>query len=382
MAALEELGRYRVENVLGGGGMALVYRARDEELDRPVAIKLLADNLAADEAFRQRFLREARLAAQLAHPNVVQIYDSGEADGRPYIVMEYVEGETLADLLARRRTLPPAEVVELALQICSGLEHAHQAGLVHRDIKPQNLLIRGDGTVKIADFGIARSAHGTRLTETGSVLGTAAYLAPEQAAGEEVTPAADVYAVGVVLYELLAGRTPRTAETLTHFLLSGEEQPIPELRELAPEVPEALEDVVMRCLARIPEYRPSSAGALAADLTGTSGELPTVALGLDDGAEAPTRVAAAGGTRVAPASETTASTSTAPETMVRSVARRPRAAALVIGAVAVALAVGAWVVFGDDSDSGSSTPPPAPVERSPAERAEDLSAWLRENSQP
>jgi serine/threonine protein kinase len=382
MAALEELGRYRVENVLGGGGMALVYRARDEELDRPVAIKLLADNLAADEAFRQRFLREARLAAQLAHPNVVQIYDSGEADGRPYIVMEYVEGETLADLLARRRTLPPAEAVELALQICSGLEHAHQAGLVHRDIKPQNLLIRGDGTVKIADFGIARSAHGTRLTETGSVLGTAAYLAPEQAAGEEVTPAADVYAVGVVLYELLTGRTPRTAETLTQFLLRGEEQPIPELRELAPEVPEALEDVVMRCLARIPEYRPPSAGALAADLTGTSGELPTVALGHDDGAEAPTRVAAAGGTRVAPAAETAASTTTAPETVVRSVARRPRAAALVIGAVAVALALGAWVVFSDDSDSGSPTPPPAQVERSPAEQASDFSDWLLDNSEP
>jgi eukaryotic-like serine/threonine-protein kinase len=377
MAALEELGRYRVENVLGGGGMALVYRARDEELDRPVAIKLLADNLAADEAFRKRFLREARLAAQLAHPNVVQVYDSGEADGRPYIVMEYVEGETLADLLARRGRLPPAEAVELALQVCSGLEHAHRAGLVHRDIKPQNLLIRGDGTVKITDFGIARSAHGTRLTETGSVLGTAAYLAPEQAAGEEVTPAADVYALGVVLYELLAGRTPRTAETLTQFLVRGQEQPIPELRELAPDVPEALEDVVMRCLARIPEYRPPSAGALGADLAATSGELPTAALGPDDGAaEAPTRVAT-GGTRVAPAPETPA-----PETMVRSVARRPWRIALVIGAVALALALVGWMVFTEDSDPGSPAAPPAEVQQSPAEKAGDFSEWLLENSEP
>jgi eukaryotic-like serine/threonine-protein kinase len=378
MAALEELGRYQVENVLGGGGMALVYRARDEELDRPVAIKLLADNLAADEAFRKRFLREARLAAQLAHPNVVQVYDSGEADGRPYIVMEYVEGETLADLLARRGRLPPAEAVELALQVCSGLEHAHRAGLVHRDIKPQNLLIRADGTVKITDFGIARSAHGTRLTETGSVLGTASYLAPEQAAGEEVTPAADVYAVGVVLYELLAGRTPRTPETLTQLVLRGEEQPIPPLRELAPEVPAELEDVVMRCLARIPEYRPPSAGALGADLTATSGELPTAALGPDDSAaEAPTRVATAGRTRVAPGPETPV-----PETMVRSVARRPWRIALVSGVVALALALVGWMVFTGDSDPGSPAPAPAEVQQSPAEQASDFSEWLLENSEP
>jgi eukaryotic-like serine/threonine-protein kinase len=380
MAGLDVLGRYHVEDVLGGGGMALVYRARDEELDRPVAIKLLADNLAADEAFRKRFLREARLAAQLAHPNVVQVYDSGEADGRPYIVMEYVEGETLADLLSRQGRLPPAEAVELALQVCSGLEHAHQAGLVHRDIKPQNLLIRGDGTVKIVDFGIARSARGTRLTETGSVLGTAAYLAPEQAAGEEVTPAADVYAVGVVLYELLAGRTPRTAESLTQLILTGQEQPIPALRELAPDVPEALEDLIMRCLARIPEYRPPSAGTLAASLSATSGELPTAAVTRDeDTAEAPTRLAAPAGTRVAGAPTS--------ETAVRPVARRPRAAALAIGAVALALAVGGWMALSDDSDpdsgSGSGSSPPAPeVDSSPAEQARDFSAWLRDNSEP
>jgi eukaryotic-like serine/threonine-protein kinase len=370
-ARLDGLGRYRVDEVLGSGGMALVYRARDEELDRPVAIKVLADNLAADEAFRKRFLREARLAARLAHKNVVQVYDSGETDGRPYIVMEYVEGETLAELLARRGRLPPVDAVELALQVCSGLEHAHRAGLVHRDIKPQNLLIRGDGTIKIVDFGIARSAHGTRLTETGSVLGTAAYLAPEQAAGEEVTAAADVYALGVVLYELLAGRTPYTVESLTQLLARGHEQPIPALRELAPDVPEALEDVVMRCLARVPAYRPPSAEALAADLAAASAELPTVSLGSSPGdVEAPTRVATAPVRQTARPRE-----SRFPPAISR------RTATLAIAAVALVFLVGGVLAFGDDSDSGS-PPPAAQVERSPAEQAEDFSAWLRENSQP
>jgi eukaryotic-like serine/threonine-protein kinase len=361
------LGRYRVDEVLGSGGMALVYRARDEELDRPVAIKVLADNLAADEAFRKRFLREARLAAQLAHRNVVQVYDSGETDGRPYIVMEYVEGETLAELLARRGRLSPAEAVELGLQVCSGLEHAHRAGLVHRDIKPRNLLIRSDGLLKIVDFGIARSARGTRLTETGSVLGTAAYLAPEQAAGEEVTPAADVYALGVVLYELLAGRTPHTAESLTEFLAQGHEQPIPALRELTPEVPEALEDVVMRCLARIPAYRPASAEVLAADLEAALAELPTVAAGgLPSGDETPTRVAT---DRVTPPAR--------PDRF-RFPAIGRRTAVLAIAAVALALVAGGVLAFGGDSES---PPPPAQVERSPADQAEDFSAWLRQNSE-
>src|SRR5438034_7647691 len=154
-----EQGRYRIERLLGRGGMADVYLARDVELGRPVAVKVLAERLAGDEAFRKRFLREARLAAGLSHPNVVGVYDAGEEAGRPYIVMEYVGGETLADLLARRGKLPAGESVALALQVCSGLGHAHAAGLVHRDVKPQNLLLRGDGTVKITDFGIARAAE-------------------------------------------------------------------------------------------------------------------------------------------------------------------------------------------------------------------------------
>src|SRR5689334_17683203 len=176
--------------------MATVYLAQDEELHRPVAVKVLAENLAGDAALRERFLREARLAARLSHPNVVSVYDAGETeDGLPYIVMEYVPGTTLAEL----GRVPPHEGVELVLQACRGLAHAHAAGLVHRDVKPQNLLLRDDGTVKVADFGIARAAETTALTQIGTVLGTAAYLSPEQALGEEVTAAADVYSLGAVL---------------------------------------------------------------------------------------------------------------------------------------------------------------------------------------
>ena len=190
-------GRYRLERPLGHGGMATVYLAHDVELDRPVAVKLLAESLAGDQAFRRRFLREARLAARLSHPNVVGVYDAGEAeDGRPYIVMEYVDGSTLEG----RGRLPPREAVGLAVQACHGLAHAHAAGLVHRDVKPHNLLLRSDGTLKVADFGIARAAEATALTQVGTVLGTAAYLAPEQATGGEVTPATDVYSLGAVLY--------------------------------------------------------------------------------------------------------------------------------------------------------------------------------------
>ncbi len=194
-------GRYTIERELGHGGMAIVYLARDEELRRHVAIKVLAVHLAGDETFRARFLREARLAGRLSHPNVVQVYDAGETDGRPFIVMEYVPGRTLADC----GKLPAERAAELALQACAGLQHAHDAGLIHRDMKPGNLLLREDDVLKIADFGIARAAESTRQTQAGSVLGTAAYLAPEQAAGQDVTSAADVYSLGAVLYELLTG---------------------------------------------------------------------------------------------------------------------------------------------------------------------------------
>jgi eukaryotic-like serine/threonine-protein kinase len=271
-------GRYQLEHPLGQGGMARVYLGRDVELDRPVAVKLIAEALADDESFHARFLREARLAARLSHPNVVQIYDVGEDKGRPFIVMEYVEGETLADELARAGPLAPADAVARAVDCCAGLEHAHAAGLVHRDIKPRNLLRRHDGVVKIADFGIARAQDGTRLTEVGSVMGTAAYIAPEQAAGEEVTAAADLYALGAILYELLTGTPPHGTGTASEILLRHREAIVTPVRDLAPEVPPALEAIVMRCLARDPRYRPSSAAALAYALADAVGASETLSL--------------------------------------------------------------------------------------------------------
>jgi eukaryotic-like serine/threonine-protein kinase len=257
--------RYRLERLLGRGGMASVHLARDTELDRPVALKLLAESLGGDESLRRRFVREARLAARLSHPNVVSVFDAGEDGGRPYIVMEYVDGENLAELLTRGGPIPPDEARGLALQAAQGLAHAHAAGLVHRDVKPQNLILRRDGTLKIADFGIARAAEATALTQAGTVLGTAAYLSPEQALGEEVSPATDVYSLGVVLYELLAGRTPFQVETLDDLARRPAMEVAP-VRELVPDVPRDLEDVVMHCLARNPEYRPRDGAQLAREL--------------------------------------------------------------------------------------------------------------------
>jgi eukaryotic-like serine/threonine-protein kinase len=348
-------GRYRLERPLGQGGMASVYLGHDTELDRPVAIKLLAENLAGDEEFRRRFVREARLAARLSHPNVVSVYDAGEDDGRPYIVMEHVDGETLADVLARRGRLPPDEARELAAQAANGLAHAHEAGLVHRDIKPQNLILRRDGTVKIADFGIARAAE-TTITQTGTVLGTAAYLAPEQALGEEVTAAADVYSLGAVLYELLTGRPPFEFESLADLADQQRGMEITPVRELAPDVPPELEDVVMRCLARNPAYRPASAGELARVLSG--GEAPTQPIHRPTAVQAPVR-------------------------------REPegrRKLWLALAGVTALAAILLAVAFAGRG-SHSSSPPPAPAAPVPVQpganaqqQARNLSAWLKRYS--
>jgi eukaryotic-like serine/threonine-protein kinase len=263
-------GRYRVVRELGRGGMAAVFLAHDEELGRQVALKLLPGHLADDEAFHARFLREARLAARLSHPNVVRVYDAGEADGRPFIVMEYVPGGSLADC----GQLPPARVVELGMQACAALQHAHDAGLVHRDVKPANLLLRDDGVLKIADFGIARAAESTRHTQAGTLLGTAAYLAPEQIAGEDATAASDIYALGAVLYELLTGRAPYRFDSLAELAALQADGAIEPAADVAPAVPRELEAAVMHALARDPRFRPESAAELAHEL-GRAEELPT-----------------------------------------------------------------------------------------------------------
>jgi len=260
--------------------MATVDLAQDVELERPVALKRLAENLARDEDLQRRFLREARLAARLAHPNVVRVFDVGEDDGRPFIAMEYVEGETLAELVAQRAPLPAAEAARLGTQMCAGLAAAHAAGLVHRDVKPQNLLLRTDGVLKLGDFGIAAGHEGTRLTLAGTVLGTAGYLAPEQARGEEVTAAADIYAVGAVLYELLTGEPSRTAGSLAEL---GSEDGFgpPDLAARVPTAPRELVAAVNACLSARPEDRPPSAAALARLLAPVASEAETVSLPTD-----------------------------------------------------------------------------------------------------
>src|SRR5919198_3952366 len=193
MLGAEIAGRYRLDRRLGAGGMSTVYVARDEVLERDVAVKLLAEHLAEDEAFVARFRREALAAAKLVHPNIVQVYDSGRdpETGRHHIVMEYVAGKTVGDLLRAQDHLPISEAVDIAVQSCSGLDYAHRHGVIHRDVKPGNLLINGDGVVKLADFGIAKAAEDSRITQLGSVLGTAAYLSPERARGEEALPNSD-----------------------------------------------------------------------------------------------------------------------------------------------------------------------------------------------
>jgi serine/threonine-protein kinase len=256
-------GRYELGDRLGLGGMSTVLVAFDTRLERYVAIKLLAEHLADDAQFVTRFRREAMAAARLVHPNIVQVYDYGldEPSGRYYIVMERIVGPSGAQVLRDRGRLPVDEAVDWIAQACRGLQYAHRMGVVHRDVKPGNLLrSEGDGTVKLADFGIAKTAsEESSITQVGSVLGTAAYLAPEQAAGEDAGPAADLYGLGVVAYQMLAGRLPYEAQSLTELALKQQREVPPPLHHVDPSIPPQLAVAVERALALRPGARYASA---------------------------------------------------------------------------------------------------------------------------
>jgi serine/threonine protein kinase len=272
--------RYVIERRLGAGGMSTVFKATDTVLERPVAVKLLAEHLADDDAFVARFRREALSAARLQHPNIVQVFDSGQdsESGRHYIVMEYVDGPSCADLLRESRELGVEQTVRAIRDACHGLDYAHRAGVIHRDVKPGNLLQAEETWItKLADFGIAKAAEQTRITQAGSILGTAAYLSPEQARGDEAGPASDIYSLGVCAYQFLTGRLPHEYASLTELALKQQQDPVAPVREYRPEVTRELDEAVRLSLDPEPGHRYASALDMAEALdAGLLGETTDV----------------------------------------------------------------------------------------------------------
>jgi eukaryotic-like serine/threonine-protein kinase len=269
--------RYELEELVGTGGMSSVYRAHDRLLERDVALKVLHDQFTVDGDYVERFRREARSVAQLSHPNIVTVIDRGEQDGRQFIVFEYVDGENLKALVEREGPLPEREAIELALQIARALGFAHEHGLVHRDVKPQNVLLNGDGQAKVTDFGIARSldVHGG-LTQTGTVMGTSDYIAPEQARGRRADAQSDIYSLGAVLYELLTGEVPFPGANFVAVALRHINEPPPSVRERRPELSPRLDAAITRAMAKEPRERFRSMDELCAELAACLGPEPAI----------------------------------------------------------------------------------------------------------
>jgi serine/threonine protein kinase len=266
--------RYELEELVGTGGMSSVFRAHDHMLERNVALKILHDHFSDDDEYVGRFRREARAVAQLSHPHIVTVIDRGEDEGREYIVFEYVDGQNLKELVRSSGPMPVRRALELAIAIAEGLAFAHAQGLVHRDVKPQNVLLSDEGEVKVTDFGIARSLEmDGGVTQTGTVLGTSTYISPEQAGGKGVTPATDVYSLGVVLWELLAGDVPFPGDNFVTVALRHINEPPPSLLAVRPDVPPRLAAAVDRALAKRPEDRFPSMEAFEQELRRCLGEL-------------------------------------------------------------------------------------------------------------
>ena len=258
--------RYQIIKAIGEGGMANVYLAYDTILDRDVAVKVLRGDLANDEKFVRRFQREALSASSLTHPNIVEVYDVGEDHGQYYIVMEYVEGRHLKDLIKKRGKLTLSEVIDIMLQITDGMSVAHDSYIIHRDIKPQNIMILENGLVKIMDFGIAMAMNSTQLTQTNSVMGSVHYLPPEQANGKGSTLQSDIYSMGIVMYELLTGKLPYKGDNAVEIALKHLKEPLPSIREELPNIPQSVENIIIKATAKNPKNRYTDAREMHNDL--------------------------------------------------------------------------------------------------------------------
>ena len=258
--------RYQIIKSIGEGGMANVYLAYDTILERNVAVKVLRGDLANDEKFVRRFQREALQASSLSHPNIVEVYDVGEDNGEYYIVMEYVEGKHLKGLLKKRGKLTIPEVVDIMIQVTSGLTVAHDSYIIHRDIKPQNIMILDNGLVKLTDFGIALAMNSTQLTQTNSVMGSVHYLPPEGASGKGATLQSDVYSLGILMYELLTGKLPFRGETAVEIALKQLKEPMPSIRKEIPDIPQSIENIILRATAKNPKNRYADAREMHDDL--------------------------------------------------------------------------------------------------------------------
>ena len=258
--------RYEIIKSIGEGGMANVYLAHDVILDRDVAIKVLRGDLSGDEKFVRRFQREALAASSLSHPNIVEMYDVGEDNGTYFIVMEYIEGQTLKQLIKKRGALTLSECIDIMLQLTDGVDHAHASYIIHRDLKPQNIMIQTNGEIKITDFGIAMALNNTQLTQTNSVMGSVHYLPPEQASGKGATVKSDIYSMGILFFELLTGNLPFKGDNAVEIAFKQIKDDIPSIREMNPSIPQAVENIVLRATAKNPKNRYNSAREMHDDL--------------------------------------------------------------------------------------------------------------------
>ena len=258
--------RYEIIKSIGEGGMANVFLANDTILNRNVAVKVLRGDLSSDDKFIRRFEREALSVSNLSHPNIVEIYDVGEEDGEHYIVMEYIEGKTLKQLLKKRESLTLTEVIDIMTQLTDGISHAHESYIIHRDIKPQNIMIEDDGRIKITDFGIAMALNATQFTQTNSVMGSVHYLPPEQASGKSATIKSDIYAMGIMMYELLTGTVPFRGDNAVEIALKHMKDKIPSVRKQDPSIPQSVENIILRATAKNPRNRYDSAKEMHDDL--------------------------------------------------------------------------------------------------------------------